>query len=335
MNNTNGKATASHKRLAIWAVLLAGILGITTNAEAYLHPQTGRFVQRDPIGYADGMNLYEYVGSEPVGHVDWNGAAKKKSGTRPSDDPLSALSGATKVVREHARSYLKAPKEQRRFGSWQAKRGAIHFAMVLRKKMGDALPGALMVMDFVPDKDAGACCDKIDVLQFVHSLKDGKDFFTDPEKENKKRSYKGWHVDRITDKPGKSPYLTGQIKGANPGRTGKNAKPLIFGDAPWLNDQMASPSQLGQALVTCVACVKGPDAKKARGVDIYGCVAWGWSWRRRSRDRGEIFNVMGPRFNEKLPEPRATFGEVIKRWNKDSDPKHRIHYRGEVSTEKK
>ncbi len=61
-------------------VLLAGVLGITTNAEAYLHPQTGRFVQRDPKdsgksggGYHDGMNLYEYVRSDPVGHADSTG----------------------------------------------------------------------------------------------------------------------------------------------------------------------------------------------------------------------------------------------------------------------
>ncbi len=30
----------------------------------------GRFIHRDPIGYADGMNLYEYVQSSPVGYVD-------------------------------------------------------------------------------------------------------------------------------------------------------------------------------------------------------------------------------------------------------------------------
>ncbi len=33
-------------------------------------PSTGRFLQRDPIGYAGGMNLYEYVGSSAVGYFD-------------------------------------------------------------------------------------------------------------------------------------------------------------------------------------------------------------------------------------------------------------------------
>ena len=36
----------------------------------YYSPQLGRFISRDPIDYAGGMNLYEYVGSRPIGHVD-------------------------------------------------------------------------------------------------------------------------------------------------------------------------------------------------------------------------------------------------------------------------
>jgi len=73
MGDNMNMIPTSHKRLAIWAVLIASVLGITTNAEAYLHPQTGRFVQRDPIGYADGMSLYEYVRSRPVSYVDPTG----------------------------------------------------------------------------------------------------------------------------------------------------------------------------------------------------------------------------------------------------------------------
>jgi hypothetical protein len=36
-------------------------------------PNLGRFLQPDPIGYGDGLNLYNYVGSDPVNSADSTG----------------------------------------------------------------------------------------------------------------------------------------------------------------------------------------------------------------------------------------------------------------------
>ncbi len=39
------------------------------------HPDLGRWLQRDPLGYVDGMSLYEYVSSNPVMYLDPLGLA--------------------------------------------------------------------------------------------------------------------------------------------------------------------------------------------------------------------------------------------------------------------
>ena len=46
----------------------------------YYNPDLGRFLNRDPSGYADSMNLYEYAMSNPVIYIDPLGLASKTKG---------------------------------------------------------------------------------------------------------------------------------------------------------------------------------------------------------------------------------------------------------------
>lgn len=48
------------------------------NWHRFYDPETGRYISADPIGLAGGMNLYAYVGGDPVNAVDINGLSNQQ-----------------------------------------------------------------------------------------------------------------------------------------------------------------------------------------------------------------------------------------------------------------
>jgi len=284
MNGRNLQISAFGARrvcLALLAVFaLIGMLA--SDAGAFYDPAQGRFLTRDPSGYSDGPNLYEYVRGNPTNLLDPEGM--KAKGT---------LEG--RVLFEDKSEIQKDPL-------WGHKLRILWYPP--RNTFGDVTCDCQHVRLYQAVLSWQGLGFYGTILSYVHGNVD----------------YNDWHDD--TSRALARGILTDWVKGTRQQRAqepdldqaGVNGAFARIDDSPGQNEAAVSQTHLTQEFETCAVCV---DPSSPEENEIFGCVRTYIRIRKEWRYHGKGPFYSSSQWRKMVSIRHADDGDEIDIWRKE------------------